>query len=122
MNSTDTTNELVMYSRTSGCPFVTLAKRVLGEHGVPYREIFYDRDDQARERLLAWTGFLSVPTLIIARRGEDVPLGPVAPLPPGDSPRGIDRGAMITEPNITQLIDWLKQHGLIAQAGVQNPS
>jgi hypothetical protein len=32
------------------------------------------------------------------------------------SPRGINRGVMITEPNIDQLITWLAQHGFIEEA------
>ena len=105
--------ELVMYTRTIGCPFVTLAKNVLEQHQGPYREIFYDRDETAKERLLAWTGFLSVPTLIVTRPGADTPDADPPPLEAGSSPRGINRGIMITEPNATQLLDWLRQHDLI---------
>jgi glutaredoxin len=107
--------ELVMYSRTAGCPFVTLAKRVLEDYAVPYREIMIDRDFQARERVLAWTGFLSVPTLVIAEPGQVLPYEEPEPLQPGTSPRGINRGAMITEPSIAQLEDWLQQHTFIQQ-------
>ena len=35
------------------------------------------------------------------------------PLAPGTSPRGINRGSMITEANIEQLEMWLVQHGFI---------
>lgn len=105
--------ELVMYSRTTGCPFVNTAKRVLSEHNIPYREIMIDRDNSARERVLAWTGYLSVPTLVIAEAGEVLPYDDVEHLPKGTSPRGIDRGPMITEPNSTQLTDWLKGQGLL---------
>ncbi|MCU0513867.1 MAG: glutaredoxin family protein, partial [Anaerolineae bacterium] len=93
----DHNHELVMYTRTAGCPFVTTAKRVLADFGVPYREVFIDQDPEARARVLAWTGFLSVPTLVVAAPGQDVPWTAVAPLPPGDSPRGVDRGPMLTE-------------------------
>lgn len=105
--------ELVMYARTSSCPFVSLAKRVLDAHHVPYREIYIDRDGAARQRVLDWTGFLSVPTLIIAQPGENVPCEPQAPLEAGYSPRGIDRGTMITEPNMEELTRWLQRHGFI---------
>lgn len=105
--------ELVMYSRTTGCPFVSLAKRVLDEHEVAYREIYIDKDETARERVRDWTGYLSVPTLIIATPGEDLPAGDVADIDKSKSPRGIDRGAMITEPNIQQLIAWLGKHAFI---------
>ena len=107
------TKELVMYGRSYGCPFITLAKRVLTDYQVVYREIFIDRDGEAKQRVLDWTGFLSVPTLIIARQGEDLPYEPPAALPAGNSPRGIDRGTMITEPGQDELIRWLQQHGFI---------
>lgn len=106
--------ELVMYTRTSGCPFVGMAKRVLRDYGLPYREIFIDLDDAADARLQSWTGFRSVPTLVIVPSGQDVPDAPVRPLPVGESPRGIDRGPMITEPNMDQFRAWLARHGFIS--------
>jgi glutaredoxin len=112
-------SELVMYSRTTGCPFITLAKRVLDDYTVPYREIFIDRDHTAHQRVLNWTGFLSVPTLVAAPIGSDLPLNEPSPLTPGSSPRGINRGAMITEPNMDQLLGWLAQHDFIEQAADQ---
>ena len=108
------TKQLIMYTRTAGCPFVTTAKRVLSEYNVPYREIFTDRDPAARQRLLDWVGFLSVPTLLVAHEGEIVPYEPPAAIEKGISPRGIDRGSMITEPYADELKAWLKQHGFIA--------
>lgn len=106
--------ELVMYTRTSGCPFVTLAKRVLHEHNVPYREIFIDQDTTARERVVKWTGFLSVPTIVVANLGEDLPYEEPAYLPAGETPRGVDRGSMITEASMEKLAEWLQKHGFIA--------
>lgn len=104
---------LLMYTRTAGCPFVTTAKRVLAEYNVPYTEIFTDQDALARQRLLDWVGFLSVPTLVIAEEGQLTPYEEPAYLERGHTPRGINRGSMITEPNIDQLTEWLKQHHLI---------
>jgi glutaredoxin len=104
-----------MYARTSSCPFVTLAKHVLADYKVPYREIFIDQDEQARARVVAWTGFLSVPTLVAARPGEILPSEEPAYLERGRSPRGIDRGSMITEPNGEELSAWLLKHGFIAE-------
>jgi glutaredoxin len=111
---------LIMYTRTGGCPFVTVAKRVLSEHNVSYEEVFIDRDSVARLNVQKWTGFLSVPTLVIAPEGSQLPVEEPAPLPEGESPRGIDRGAMITEPNVDQLIQWLKKHQLIAHSENEN--
>ncbi len=108
-------HELIMYARSYSCPFVTLAKRVLNDYQVPYREIHIDRDGEAKQRVLDWTGFLSVPTLIVARAGENLPYEPEAPLEKGLSPRGIDRGTMITEPSIEDLTQWLLRHGFISE-------
>jgi glutaredoxin len=107
--------ELVMYARSSSCPFVTLAKRVLDDYHVAYREIHIDRDNTARQRVLDWTGFLSVPTLVVAQPGEDLPYEQEEPLEKGRSPRGIDRGPMITEPSANDLTKWLHRHGFIEE-------
>ena len=109
------TKQLVMYLRTSSCPFVSLAKRVLSDYAVPYREVNIDQDETAKARVLHWTGFMSVPTLVVAEVGEDLPCEPPAPLSPGRSPRGIDRGTMITEPSLEDLTQWLLRHGFIDQ-------
>lgn len=101
---------LLMYSRSLSCPFVTLAKKVLDDHQIPYQEVYIDRDHEARERVLTWTGFLSVPTLVATETGSRLPYEAPSHLPAGESPRGIDRGAMITEPNIEQLKAWLIKH------------
>jgi glutaredoxin len=105
--------ELVMYTRSSPCPFVSLAKRVLNNEHVPYRELFIDKDKTVERRVLTWTGFLSVPTLIIARPGEDMPFEEPSPLPKDASPRGVNRGPMLTEPSEEQLVTWLRQHGFL---------
>ncbi len=106
--------ELVMYSRSTSCPFVSLAKRVLNERHIAYRELFIDKDKTHEQRVLDWTGFLSVPTLIVAWQGEDIPYEEPTPLTPGTSPRGVNRGAMLTEPGAEQLVNWLRQHGFIS--------
>jgi hypothetical protein len=108
-----TDKELVMYGRSYGCPFITTAKRVLAQYHVPYRELQIDIDPIAKQRVLDWTGFLSVPTLVVAYRGEDTPYTDFEPLPHGASPRGIDRGPMLTEASSRELEDWLQKHGFI---------
>jgi glutaredoxin len=107
-----------MYTRTAGCPFVTIAKKVLHEHQIPYREIFTDQDMDARERLLDWVGFLSVPTLIVADSGQILPYIEADYLDRGLSPRGINRGSMITEPSASQLRAWLVQHEFLDAAAL----
>lgn len=104
---------LIMYSRSYGCPFITLAKRVLKDHAVAYREIMIDKDSEARQRVVDWTGFLSVPTLVVAEDASDLPYAPPSPLATGHSPRGIDRDTMITEPNIEELTIFLQRHGFV---------
>jgi glutaredoxin len=106
-------HDLVMYTRTTGCPFVTIAVRVLREHNITYREIFIDKDPLARQRVRTWTGFLSVPTLIVAEPDSVLPVAEPDPLPEGTSPQGIDRGTMLTEPREPQLIAWLQKHEFI---------
>jgi glutaredoxin len=105
--------KLVMYTRTMGCPFVSTAKRVLADRAVPYAEVYIDRDPRAKQRLLEWVGYLSVPTLIVVDGDAVTPYEEPSPLARGASPRGINRGSMITEPNIEQLETWLRQHGFI---------
>ena len=107
--------ELIMYARTTPCPFVTLAKRVLEAQSVPYREVFIDRDQALEDRVVNWTGFLSVPTLVVAFPGEDIPYTEQSPLEKGASPRGVDRGPMLTEPSEEQLIDWLRRYGFVTE-------
>jgi glutaredoxin len=116
MSEEEAMREIVMYTRTTGCPFVTLAKRVMRDYALEYREVFIDKDDEARARVLNWTGFLAVPTIVAAEPGGILPYEEPEPLPRGMSPRGINRGAMITEPSMDDLITWLQQQGIIEAA------
>ena len=90
--------ELVMYSRTRACPYVRAAKRVSGARERPLPRNLHRRRLRSRARVEEWTGFRSVPTIIVANPGEDHPFQPPTPLNPGESPKGVDRGSMITEP------------------------
>ncbi len=105
--------ELVAYIRSSYCPYVALARDVLTRYKVPCREIDISGNPEAQARVVSWTGFKSVPTLLVARAGQDVPYEEPAPLEPGVSPRNVNRGSMITEPDNKGLEDWLFQHGFI---------
>jgi hypothetical protein len=69
-----------------------------------------------KSRLLQWTGFLSVPTLYVADANLNEPDVLPQPLAQGVSPRGIDRGSMLTEPSADQLLAWLVRHGFVAEA------
>ncbi len=110
--------ELVVYARTTYCPYQAKAERVFQRYGLKPRMIWIDKDPQAEQRVIAWTGFKSVPTIIVARRGEDVPYEEPAPLARGNSPRGVDRGSMITEATETELTRWLAKHGFITEEKV----
>lgn len=109
--------EIVMYSRFSPCPYVRSAKRVLDRERIPYREIYIDEDPAAKQRVIEWTGFQSVPTIILTQPGEILPYEEPQPLAPGASPKGVDRGPMITEPGEVQLENWLRRHGLLGSGG-----
>ena len=105
--------EIVVYSRSYGCPYVSTARQVLDRYHLSYREILINKVPWAKKRVVEWTGFESVPTIIVVVRGQDLPCEPPDPLPAGASPRGINRGSMITEPSATQLEEWLRQHALV---------
>lgn len=109
----ETDREVVVYARTSFCPFQMRANNVFKRYDLQPRTILIDKDEKMADRVKQWTGFLSVPTIIIARPGEDLPIEEPEPLPEGDSPRAVDRGYMITEPGERQLTNWLKRHGII---------
>ena len=105
--------EIVMYSRSYGCPYTRRAKRVLDRYQISYREIHINQVPAAKERVIQWTGFESVPTIIVANAGEDLPHQAPATLASGASPKGVNRGSMITEPSEEQLTEWLRQNVLI---------
>jgi glutaredoxin len=91
-------------------------QQAFSEWQVPARFINIKDDRAAAARVKGWVGFESVPTVLIAE-GEGVePFEPPAPLAQGASPRGVDRGSMITEANRTQLREWLVKHGMLSAA------
>ncbi len=98
---------------TSWCPNCSDTRRALEEWGVACHYINIRQEPGTAERVRAWTGFESVPTLVIAADGSTEPAEPPAPLPRGRGPRGIDRGSMLTEPTREELRMWLVKHGLL---------
>ena len=105
--------EIVMYARSTYCPQMALARDLMDRYNIPYREIDINDNQDMAARVKAWTGYHSVPTIIIANPGEDVPYTDFLPRPTDRSNRGYDRGPMITEPNNQQLEDWLHKHGFL---------
>lgn len=112
---THTSKTLIMYSRSYGCPYITIAKRVLDREQVPYRELLIDRNPVFEKRVVEWTGFRSVPTLVVANAGEELPCEPPAPLERGASPRGVNRGSVLSEASDAELMAWLRQHGFVGE-------
>ncbi len=105
--------QLVVYVRGSFCPDVRRTREFLARHAVPHLEIDSDQDPEARQRVLAWTGYLSFPTLVVTEDGSGEPVEPPMPLAPGQSPRDVDRGTMLTEASIPVLERFLKRHGFL---------
>ena len=74
----------------------------------------YQGGSRGRGPVRGWVGFESVPTVIIAEDGSVEPFEPPAALAAGKSPRGIDRGSLITEATRVQLRSWLVKHGFLS--------
>lgn len=110
--------ELIFYNRIAGCPYSTVAKMLLERKNIPFHEIFIDMDRRAGQRVEKWTGYRVVPTLVIAEKGKVTPVEVPESLPEGKSPRGIDRGYMISEPTERQLKKFLTRHNLLAKKGL----
>jgi glutaredoxin len=104
---------LIMYSRTIPCPDCERARALLDSLSVPYQEVMIDLDPAARHVVKNLTGFNAVPTLVVTRPGESLPFPEPRPLEAGRSPRGIDRGTVITEPDMVSLEKWLQGHGFV---------
>jgi glutaredoxin len=96
------------------CGTSTNTQRALTEWSVPAKYINIKEDREAAARVREWVGFESVPTVVIAEEDSVEPFEPPAPLPEGKSPRGVDRGSMLTEAGKDQLREWLVKNGLLA--------
>jgi len=87
----------------------------LTEWDVPTTYINIKEVPAAAARVRGWVGFESVPTIIIAEGDSVEPFEPPAPLAAGSSPRGVDRGSLITEATRNQLRAWLVKHTVLAE-------
>ncbi len=106
---------LVVYTRGSYCPDVQRARGFLKQYNIAYQEIDIESDLEARARVQSWHGCLAVPTLVVCEEGSVLPCEPPAPLSPGQSPRDVDRGSMITEASGDGLRRFLTRHGFMDQ-------
>lgn len=105
--------ELIVYGRTFPCPDLSRSQRFLNSKNVSYRMIAIDQDEQAGEFVERYVGHRSVPTIVVARKGDVLPIEEPAPLPRGRSARSFDRGTLITEPSDDALNTFLQRHGLL---------
>lgn len=101
---------LVVYGRSAFCPDMHRWRQWVADHPLRLVEFDIDHDPGAYEKVLAWTGYESVPTLVIADDDSFDPIEPPDPLGPDRGPRGIDRGSMLTEPQRGQIEEFLRRH------------
>ena len=105
--------QLVIYTRSTHCSDVARVRRDLQEWGIPFREVNIDQDAAAAKRLEEWTGFLSVPTVLIADGNSNEPYQEPAGLSLDQNPRNFDRGCMISEPATANLRAFLAHNGFL---------
>jgi glutaredoxin len=106
-------NRVVVYM-SPWCYTSKDTQSALNEWGVPATFINIKEDQAAAARVRGWVGFESVPTVVIANGDSVEPIEPPAPLTAGSSPRGVDRGSVITEATRNQLRAWLVKHAVLA--------
>jgi glutaredoxin len=106
--------EVVVYM-SPWCSSSADTQRALAEWGVPAKFVNIKEDRAAASRLREMVGFESVPTVVLAEPGCVGPCEPPAPLPKGSSPRGVDRGSLITEASRIQLRSWLVKQGFLTE-------
>ncbi len=106
--------EVVVYM-SPWCSSSADTQRALSEWGVPAKFVNIKEDRAAAARLRDMVGFESVPTVICAEAGSVEPCEPPAALAKGSSPRGVDRGSLITEGTRVQLRAWLVKQGFLTE-------
>jgi glutaredoxin len=104
---------LILYARTYPCPDVERARKLLRENAISYREVMIDENDAAQAYIESLVGYRSVPTLVVTQPGGSEPIEAPRALEKGRSPRGVDRGTVITEPDLISLRNWLRKHGFV---------
>lgn len=105
--------ELIVFGRTAFCPDQARSLQFLNGNKINYRMIKIDEEPHAGELVEQWVGHRSVPTIVVARKGDLHPIEPPTPLPQGRSVRSFDRGTIITEPSNEALSKFLQRHELL---------
>jgi len=107
--------EIVIYSQVRYSPFIALARDLLTRYKIPFREIDINTDYSLADRVKSWVGKISLPAIIVAAPGDDLPIEPPLPLRSDQPTRGADCGSLIVQPNNQQLENWLHKHGFLAK-------
>lgn len=103
---------LVVYGRSGPCPDMYRWKRWVSGYDLEYVEFDIDTDAEAERKVLDWTGYRSVPTLVIASDDGVDPIAEPTTLARGQGPRAIDRGTMLTEPSPGQIEAFFERNGI----------
>ena len=104
--------QLLMFTRTGGCPDQAAARRYLDEFKLKPIELNISREAEAAEMLMELAGCLAIPTFVAAD-GNNQPIEPPRPMEPYRSVRNVDRGSIISEPTRDGLRTFLIRHGFL---------
>jgi hypothetical protein len=107
--------EIIIYTQARYSPFTALARDLLTRYQIPYREIDITGQPTLADHLRPYVRDLDLPTLMVAEPGADSPITPPYPLETSQSPSGLDRGSLISQPNNQQLENWLHKHGFLSK-------
>ncbi len=105
-------HDLVVYGRSSFCPDLINGKEWLRVWRIPYRQINIDLDENAAFRIDNWLGTRTIPTYVVAERGQ---IDPITPPTETDLShlRNADRGSMLHEADEAGLYSWLIRNGFL---------
>jgi len=115
---------LVVYGSSVPCPDMARFQWWLQRFQVPGMVMLdIHHDEEAYDKVVAWTGHASVPTLVIAPDDGFDPIEPPEPITAGKRVRAFDRGTVLTEPNPGQIADFIQRHGIpVQEVGKEPPA
>lgn len=105
-------HDLVIYGRSSFCADLVHGKEWLRAWGIPYRQLNIDLDERAARRLDAWLETRTIPTYVVAERGQIDPIAPPTEVDPSHL-RNADRGSMLHEADESGLRTWLVRNNFL---------